>query len=82
MIVLLLLLSLTPAQAAEATDDPVLQALDDELARAWEALQQLDPAPYHLSLQVIENETVSVTGEEGGLQGSSWPEVLYDRSAI
>jgi len=76
LIHLLLLLLIAPAHAApavpeDAPTDAVQEALDAELARAWEQLQTLDPPPYHVALEVVESESVTVVGEEGGLQGYS-----------
>lgn len=64
---LVLLLATPPAAAA----DPVLAALETELARASSALGGLDPAPYLLALQAIETSRLTILGEEGGLQGTA-----------
>ena len=61
------LLAAVPAGAQDA--DPVLVAMEAELARAQEALSQLDPAPYYIGLQTIEVRGIDVSGEEGGIQG-------------
>ncbi len=66
MIRLILALLLLPAAASA---DPVLQALDLELARATEALGGEDNPPYYIALEVIETRNLSMHGEEGGLQG-------------
>jgi predicted Zn-dependent protease len=59
-----------PALATDAeVDDPVLTAMEEELARAFEALGQLDPAPYYIGLQTVEVRGIDIAGEEGGLQG-------------
>ena len=51
-------------------DDPVLAALEAELARAWADLSQKgEEAPYFIGLQVIEQERIGVAAEEGALQG-------------
>ena len=57
--------------AAWAEEDAVLDALTAELTRAGALLDALDPAPYFLSIQAIEQEYVGIVGEEGGLQGWS-----------
>lgn len=60
------------AQSAVGSEapDPVLAAMEAELARAQAMLfaGEEDP-PYFIGLQVIELEQISVTGEEGGIQG-------------
>ena len=69
-----ILLAALPASAAEpngGATDPVLVALEGELARALEELGKKDTPPYFIGLQVIESGTVSVVGEEGAIQGYS-----------
>ncbi|MCP4869569.1 MAG: hypothetical protein GY898_12715 [Proteobacteria bacterium] len=60
-----------PAYAEDEAveDDPVLVAMEAELARAVEALGALDPAPYYIALQTVEVRGIDISGEEGGLQG-------------
>ena len=65
---LLALLLAVPAEAAEEAD-PVLQALVLELDRAMEFLSEQEQAPYFLALEAQEGVSLSITGEEGGLQG-------------
>jgi predicted Zn-dependent protease len=55
--------------AAQAAPDAVLEALSAELERARVLLDALEPAPYFISIQAIEQERVGIVGEEGGLQG-------------
>ena len=58
-----LLLAALPASAAEpkgGATDPVLVALEGELARALKELGKKDTPPYFIGLQVIESGTVSV----------------------
>ena len=57
------------AEEADGADDPVLVAMEAELARAVEALGALDPAPYYIALQTVEVRGIDISGEEGGLQG-------------
>lgn len=71
-----LLLLLSPGLAAGpspsgslAGADPVLQALENELGRTMEALSQQDPAPYFMALEVTDTHALSMTAEEGGLNG-------------
>ncbi len=68
---LLALLLAGPAAAAAAVDapDPVLQAMEAELARATSALSTQDSPPYFIGLEAIEIRTLRIHGEEGGLQG-------------
>jgi len=70
-----------PASAEEPQDDPVLVAMEAELARAVEALGALDPPPYYIGLQTVEVRSVDIAGEEGGLQGyrpSRWRMIHAD----
>ena len=55
--------------AAQAAPDAVLEAISAELERARVLLDALEPAPYFISIQAIEQERVGIVGEEGGLQG-------------
>jgi TldD protein len=57
------------AGAQQSAIDPVLVAMAAELERATADLAAADPAPYYLALEVTESRTVSIAGEEGGLQG-------------
>ena len=66
---LLLLLVALPAQAED--NDPVLQAMQDELQHAMGELESRDEPPYFIGLQAIERRGLTITGEEGGLQGYS-----------
>jgi len=59
-----------PAGAAEPeASDPVLEALVAEIDRAMAELQNVDPPPYYLAAEVTETDSVSMSAEEGGLQG-------------
>ena len=62
---LFLLLSTAWAQAP----DPVLQAMETELARATLALSAQEQPAYFIGLEAIEIRTLRIHGEEGGLQG-------------
>ncbi len=68
---LVALAALLLPSVASADDDAVLEALTAELERARALLEQLEPAPYFISIQAIEQERVGIVGEEGGLQGWS-----------
>ncbi len=68
---LVVALALLLPTSASADDDAVLAALTAELERARALLEELEPAPYFISLQAIEQERVGIVGEEGGLQGWS-----------
>ncbi len=57
------------AVAAAEPDDPVLRALTEELDRAMTELAGSAPAPYYIAAEITETDSVSISGEEGGLQG-------------
>lgn len=58
------------AVSTEDADDPVLAALEAELARAWALLSEKgEDAPYFIGLQAIEFQRVGVAAEEGAIQG-------------
>ena len=60
----------TPAAAPEAAEpDPVMTALVTEIDRAMAELGQVVPPPYFLAAEVTETDSVSMSAEEGGLQG-------------
>lgn len=60
----------TPAAAPEVADpDPVMEALVSEIDRAMAELGQVAPPPYFLAAEVTETDSVSMSAEEGGLQG-------------
>jgi TldD protein len=50
-------------------DDPVLQAMTLEVARAMDDLTGASPAPYFLALEATQSWSVNISGEEGALQG-------------
>ena len=60
----------SPGKAEQHADDPVLVALETELARAQALLADSEETPpYFIGLQVIEVERVAVAAEEGAIQG-------------
>ena len=66
-ILLVLPVVLTPLQA----QPKVIQILDAELNRNFAALKKSDPAPYHMSYQMVEQEASSVTATLGALQSTT-----------
>jgi len=59
-----------PLPAAAADDsDPVLQALELELARSMELLAAKEQSPYFIGLEVIEVQSAMFQAEEGALHG-------------
>jgi len=73
-IVALLLGIIVPAQsvlAQKPSPSPVSQALEQEMARAFQLLKQKgNPAPYFLSYSVRENESVDMEASLGALRNS------------
>jgi predicted Zn-dependent protease len=80
-IVALLLGIVVPAQsvlAQKPSPSPVSQALEQEMARAFQLLKQKgNPAPYFLSYSVRENESVDMEASLGALRNSD-----VDRSRL
>ncbi|MFH1467625.1 MAG: TldD/PmbA family protein [Pseudomonadota bacterium] len=64
-------LLLSTAWAEEPPDDPVLAALGAEVERAMAALGARDVPPYFLAAELSEARGVSMSAEEGALQGYS-----------
>lgn len=60
---------------ARAAEDPLLDVMAEELARARAALASSTSAPYYLSVQVLDQESVTIQAEDGALHGTS-----HDRS--
>ncbi|PYS07367.1 MAG: peptidase U62 [Acidobacteria bacterium] len=59
------------ATAQKTTPGPVLQALDEELKRAFDVLKQKgDPAPYFIGYSVSEMESVDIDASLGALRSS------------
>jgi len=59
------------ATAQKTTPSPVLQALDEELKRAFDLLKQKgDPAPYFIGYSVNEVESVDIDASLGALRSS------------
>ncbi len=52
-------------------DDPVLGALVAEVERAMAELKKVDPPPYFLGVEVLDEHSLTLIAEEGGLQGTS-----------
>jgi len=67
--VALLLFSLPVLAGQDQDSDPVLEALELELARSTELLGKKQQSPYFIGLEVIEVQSVQFQGEEGGLHG-------------
>ena len=68
------------SRADDDPDDPVLRAMEREVARAMAGLADQAPPPYFLAVEVTETRGLRITGEEGGLQGyaptrSRWVDV-------
>jgi len=60
----------SPDENEQRVDDPVLVALETELARAQALLADTEETPpYFIGLQVIEVERIAVAAEEGAIQG-------------
>ena len=67
-----LLPGITVAAAAESgAGDVVLDALSGEIDRAMKALANNDAAPYFISAEMTDSQSVRITGEAGGLHGYS-----------
>lgn len=64
-----MLLWWTALALAGTPEDPVLDALASEIDRAMTELGHGEDAPYFLGLEATEVHGVSITGEEGALQG-------------
>src|SRR5437868_12071163 len=59
------------ASAQKAAPGPVIQALEQEMKRAFDLLKQKgNPAPYFLSYSVRENESVDIEASLGALRSS------------
>ncbi len=59
------------ATAQKTTPGPVLQALDEELKRAFDVLKQKgNPAPYFIGYSVSEMESVAIDASLGALRSS------------
>src|SRR6266705_939354 len=64
-------LLMPPATAQKTTPSPILQALDEEVKRAFDLLKQKgDPAPYFISYSVNEVESVDIDASLGALRSS------------
>lgn len=61
--------------AALAAEDPLLDVMAEELARARVALAGTPTAPYYLAAQVVDVEAITIKAEDGALHGTS-----HDRS--
>jgi predicted Zn-dependent protease len=60
-----------PAPAQKPAPSPVSQALEQELKRAFEILKQKgNPAPYFISYEVTENESLDIEASLGALRSS------------
>jgi TldD protein len=73
----LVVLALAPGMAPRAagtnsgqTGDVLLQAMQQELHRAFTALSKSDPAPYFLSYSAFDQDMASVVASSGGLLAS------------
>ena len=59
------------AFAQKPAPSPVLQALEQEMKRAFGVLKQKgDPAPYFISYSVRENNSINIEASHGALQSS------------
>jgi TldD protein len=58
-------------EAKAATNDPLLQSMQAELARAKEALSKSDPAPYYMSYTLYDQDLTIIAGAYGGLLANS-----------
>jgi len=57
--------------AQKTTPNPVAQALEKEIKRAFDLLKQKgDPAPYFISYAVRENESLDIEAAFGALRSS------------
>lgn len=66
-----LLVSAHSVVAQKPPSSPVTQALEQEVARAFESLKQKgNPAPYFISYSVRENQNVDISASLGALQNS------------
>ena len=72
------------ATAQKTTPSPVLQALDEELKRAFDLLKQKgDPAPYFIGYSVNEVESVDIDASLGALRSSQTSDYqLYNTHQI
>ncbi len=64
-------LGLALALPAAAADDPLLTAMEAELARTMEGLANQDEPPYFLAYEVIESHVVEMHGEDGAFGSQS-----------
>jgi TldD protein len=58
-------------EAKASTNDPLLQSMQAELARAKESLSKSDPAPYYMSYTVYDQDLTVIAGAYGGLLADS-----------
>jgi TldD protein len=58
-------------EAKVSANDPLLQSMQAELARAKEALAKSDPAPYYMSYTVYDQDLTVIAGAYGGLLADS-----------